>query len=94
MNEAELQALVKSIQGLRDELRGSSAELRDELRSSSAEVRAEMREARMETERVIRKMAGVVSYKWGNLVEAVVEPGVMRKGQERGFEITQSSERE
>ena len=57
------------------------------------EANAELRESQKETDRAIRKLAGVFSSHWGELMEALVEPGLVRKFQARGVPITQSSQR-
>ena len=53
----------------------------------------ELRESQKETDRAIRKLAGVFSSQWGELVEALVEPGLIQKFQDRGVPITQSAQR-
>lgn len=82
MSEAELQALVKSIEGLRE----ANAELREFHRQSRAETDRAIDEA-------IRKLAGEFSSQWGDLVEALVEPSLVGQFQARGVPITQSTRR-
>lgn len=78
MSDAELQALVKSIQ---------------ELREANAELRESQRESQRETDRAIRRLEGVFSSQWGALVEALVEPSLVRQFQERGIPVSQSARR-
>lgn len=114
MSEAELVALVKSIQELREgnrELREMHQEMQrenekrqreNEKRQRENEKRQhewqhewqrESREMRRETDRVIKEMAGEWSSRWGQLVEALVEPGLVNQFRDRGFNITQSAQR-
>ena len=57
------------------------------------DANAELRESQKETDRAIRKMAGVFSSQWDELVEALVEPGLVQIFQDRGILITQSAQR-
>jgi hypothetical protein len=103
MSETELVALVKSIQELREgnrELREMHQEMQreNEKRQRENEKRQhewqrESREMRRETDRVIREMAGEWSSRWGQLVEALIEPGLVKQFRDRGFNITQSAQR-
>jgi len=96
MSEAELVALVKSIQELREgnrELREMHQEMQRENEKRQQEWQRENREMRRETDRVIKEMAGEWSSLWGQLVEALVEPGLVNQFRDRGFNITQSAQR-
>lgn len=96
MSEAELVALVKSIQELREgnrELREMHQEMQRENEKRQQEWQRENREMRRETDRVIKEMAGEWSSRWGQLVEALVEPGLVNQFRDRGFNITQSAQR-
>lgn len=96
MSEAELVALVKSIQELREgnrELREMHQEMQRENEKRQQEWQRENREMQRETDRVIKEMAGEWSSRWGQLVEALVEPGLVNQFRDRGFNITQSAQR-
>lgn len=82
MSEAELQALVRSIQ-----------ELRESQRESQRETDRALRQSKEETDRTIRELSGFFSSQWGKLVEALVEPGCVVEFRKRGIAITQSMQR-
>lgn len=64
-----------------------------ELVKSIQELREAQRESQRETDRAIRRMEGVFSSRWGDLVEALVEPSLVTQFQARGVPITQSARR-
>ena len=92
MSEVELQALVRSI----EELREANAELREFQRRSREETDRAMQasaDERDRTDEAIRKLSGEFSSQWGDLAEALVEPGLVGQFQARGVPITQSTRR-
>ena len=82
MSEAELQALVKSIE-----------ELRESQRESLRETERMMRESKAETDQATRDLSGVFSTQWGRLVEALVEPSCLDAFIDRGINIRRSFQR-
>jgi len=82
MSESDLQALVRSIEVLRDSQRESQLET-DRLLKQSKE----------ETDQAIRELSGVFTTQWGRLVEALVEPSCVEQFKARGVKITRSFRR-
>lgn len=82
MSEAELQALVRSIE-----------ELRENQREMARETDRVFRQSKEETDRAIRQLSGLFSTQWGKLVEALVEPGCVDQFRKRGIAITRSMQR-
>ncbi len=97
MGEAELQALVKSIEELRESQRESRRETDRALRESSRETERFLKESAAKRdiaiEQAIRNLSGVFSTQWGRLVEALVEPSCVEQFQARGVKIARSFQR-
>ena len=89
MNNSELSDLVKSIQELRD----ANAELRESHRQSLRETERALQASADRRDEAIRKLSGEFSSKWGDLVEALVEPSLVAQFQARGIPICQSARR-
>lgn len=89
MSESEISDLVRSIQ----ELREANAELRESQRHSLKETERALQASADRRDEVIRKLSGEFSSKWGDLVEALVEPSLVAQFQARGIPICQSARR-
>jgi hypothetical protein len=76
MSGADLQALVRSIE-----------ELRDSQRESQRETDRVLKQSKEETDLAIRELSGVFTTQWGRLVEALVEPSCVEQFRDRGVKI-------
>ncbi len=63
------------------------------LKRAAAERDKALKQFADQRDKALRKLAGEWSSQWGQLIEALVEPGLVKQFRARGIDITQSNQR-